>query len=95
MREKWIKLITVSLAALFLLSVAVLTVRNMVNYPDGFSLYENRKLAEPGTFSAENLLDGSLLQSMEPAFSDHMAFRDYWLKAYTVLQMEVLKKPMV
>ena len=95
MREKWLKLTTITLAALFLLSAAVLTVRNMVNYPDGFSMYENRKLAKPETFSAENLADGSLLQSLEPAFSDHMAFREYWLKAYTVLQMDVLKKPMV
>ena len=95
MREKWIKIATISLAALFLLSAAVLTVRNMVNYPDAFSLYENKKLSKPETFSGKSLSDGSFLQSMEPAFSDHMAFREYWLKAYTALQMDVLNKPIV
>ena len=95
MREKWIKIATISLAALFLLSAAVLTVRNMANYPDAFSLYENKKLSKPETFSGKSLSDGSFLQSMEPAFSDHMAFREYWLKAYTALQMDVLNKPIV
>ena len=95
MREKRIKWVILSLAALFLLAAAGWTVWNMIHYPDGFSLYENRNLEKPEQFSAETLLDGSFLQSMEPAFSDHFALREYWLKAYTVLQMDVLRKPVV
>ena len=95
MREKWIKIGTLTLAALFLAAVSLLTVRNMIQYPDGYTVYENRSLSNVQPASVETVLDGSFLQSVEPAFSDHLALREYWLKAYTVLQKDLLQKPVV
>ncbi len=95
MKQRWIKISTLVLAALFLVSVTALTAGGLLHNPKGYSLYENRSLAVPETFSVETVLDGSFLQSLEPVFSDHITLRDYWLKLYTFLQVEVLRKPAV
>jgi len=95
MRERWIKIGTLSLVALFLVSAACLAIRHMARYPAAYTLYENRTLQEMADPTPETLLDGSFLQSLEPAVSDHFALREYWLKAYTFLQMEILGKPVV
>lgn len=95
MKQRWIKIGTLVLAAVFLVSVAVLTAWGLLHNPNGYSMYENRNLAVPETFSAETVLDGTFLQSLEPVFSDHITLRDYWLKLYTFLQMEVLQKQTV
>lgn len=95
MREKWIKIGTLAVAALFLAAVSLLTVWGLLTNPAGYSFYENRALAVPAELSADTLLDGSFLQSLEPVFADHIVARDYWLKAYTMLQMDVLQKSVV
>lgn len=94
MKQQWMKIGTLVLAALFLVSVAVLTLIKLDRTP-AYLTYENRFQTVPEPFTAATALDGRFLQSMEPAFSDHITFRDYWLKLYTYLQMEVLRKPAV
>lgn len=94
MKQRWIKIATLVLAALFLVSVAAITVSKIDRNP-AFLTYENRYQSVPETVSSETVLDGTFLQSLEPVFSDHITLRDYWLKLYTFLQMEVLQKQTV
>ena len=94
MKQRWIKIATLVLAALFLVTVAVLTVSKIDRNP-AFLTFENRYQSVPKTVSSEAVLDGTFLQSLEPVFSDHITLRDYWLKLYTFLQMEVLQKQTV
>ena len=62
--------------------------------PD-YSYWENRSLEPFPEITAEGILDGSLFQSVERYFSDHMAGRDRILTLNTRAELELLQKPVV
>lgn len=87
-----IDILTLSAFAAALFGILTLTV--LKDKPE-YSIFENRTLAPVPTFSAQALFDGSYFSAWETWFSDRVAGRGTMLSAYTALQMDVLKKPVV
>ncbi len=57
-----------------------------------YSFYENRNLATVPEYSTEELFNGTYLPKWETYLSDHIAFRDEMIYAYTYLNANVFKK---
>ena len=57
-----------------------------------YSFYENRNLATVPEYSTKEFLNGSYLPKWETYLSDHIAFRDEMIYAYTYLNANVFKK---
>ena len=76
----------------FLFGVAALTLL----MPKAWSsYYENRSLTQMPTLTAESFLSGDYFDSLESYLTDHVPFRSYLLKLQTLLQLEVLRQPVV
>ena len=76
----------------FLGTVAALT---LLLPKERSSYYENRALAQKPAFSWESFLSGDYFQQWETYFTDHVAFRSYLLKLQTILQLDLLRQPVV
>lgn len=78
-----------------LLLVPALTLYGLVKSPSGWSVEENRALADVPEVSLQNMLDGTLVQNLETFYSDHIFARRQLLKLDTLLQMKLLRRPIV
>ena len=67
---------------------------NVTNYTD-YSYYENRNLAAFPEKDKAAVLDGSFFSSVETWCRDHLAERDAILTEHTLLNMNVLDRPVV
>ena len=61
-----------------LLLVPVLTLYGLVKSPSGWSVEENRALADVPEASLQSMLDGTLVQNLETFYSDHIFARRQW-----------------
>ena len=78
-----------------LLLVPALTLYGLVKSPSGWSVEENRALADVPEVSLQSMLDGTLVQNLETFYSDHIFARRQLLKLDTLLQMKLLRRPIV
>ena len=78
-----------------LLLVPALTLYGLVKSPSGWSVEENRALADVPEVSLQSMLDGTLVQNLETFYSDHIFARRQLLKLDTLLQMKLLHRPAV
>ena len=78
-----------------LLLVPALTLYGLVKSPSGWSVEENRALADVPEASLQGMLDGTLAQDLETFYSDHIFARRQLLKLDTLLQMKLLHRPAV
>ena len=78
-----------------LLLVPALTLYGLVKSPSGWSVEENRALADVPEGSLQSMLDGTLVQNLETFYSDHIFARRQLLKLDTLLQMKLLHRPAV
>ena len=78
-----------------LLLVPALTLYGLVKSPSGWSVEENRALADVPEGSLQSMLDGTLVQNLETFYSDHIFARRQLLKLDTLLQMKLLRRPIV
>lgn len=62
---------------------------------DDYSIYENRSLASFPQYSNELLLSGHYSRAWENYLSDHIIGRNIMLSAYTLLELDILKKSVV
>ena len=60
-----------------------------------YSYYENRTLAAMPTFTAERVLNGEYFTGLENYLRDHAAGRETVLKLKTLLDLSVLRRPVV
>ena len=73
-----------------LLLVPALTLYGLVKSPSGWSVEENRALADVPEVSLQSMLDGTLVQNLETFYSDHIFARRQLLKLDTLLQMKCM-----
>ena len=66
-----------------LLLVPALTLYGLVKSPSGWSVEENRALADVPEVSLQSMLDGTLAQNLETFYSDHIFARRQLLKLST------------
>ena len=75
--------------------VPALTAAECLLAPSGWSVYENRALAPVPEHSLSAVLSGRTADGIESFLSDHLVRRNLWLKAYTALELDVLRSPVV
>ena len=80
---------------LALLLVPALTLWGLARSPSGWSVEENRALADMPQISAASILDGTLAQESESFYKDHIFARRRILKLDTAIQMKLLRRPVV
>ena len=83
----------VFLAALFL--VPLLSAYALLSSPLGWSVEENRALADVPQLTAETALDGTFAQDAEDFYKDHIFARRLLLKLDTAMQIKLLRRPVV
>lgn len=85
-------LIKHKLTILFLLLIFMFPLLTAMRHNINISHIENRTLASLPSYSKENLLSGEYFKGWDDYISDHIFGRDYLIKSYTLLNMEILKK---
>ena len=77
---------------LFLILIFAIPVLTYLNLDSDVSNIENRKLAAMPEYTRCSLLSGEYFEDIEEYISDHIYLRDEWIKSYTLLNMNLLKK---
>lgn len=93
--ENITKVSSVLVTVCFVLILATLLVMTVSDFDETFSFYENRNLAVFPKADAEGISDGSYFTAIGEFVKDHAASREIMLKASTVLDLKVLKRPVV
>ncbi len=70
----------ITVIALFLVSLALITVASIFNPVSQYSESENRTLAQMPEISGESILDGSFTKGYEEFVVDQFVWRDGWIK---------------
>ncbi len=94
-REKISKISSVLVTVSFLIVLLALAVLTVLNSDETFSFFENRNLATFPVLSAENVADGTYFTAVGEFVKDHAAAREVMLKASTLLDLKVLRRPVV
>lgn len=81
--------------ALGLAAILALSIYQYQTAPISWSVEENRALASSPEFSLRAIWDGSYITSLESFFRDHIFSRTKLLKLETLLQIDVLRRPVV
>lgn len=79
---------------IFLVGLAAIPVATILGPKSGVSFWENRELADMPPLTTEGILDGSFFDEIETVFSDHIAWRDTFLKLNTWADLR-LGRPVV
>lgn len=90
-----VKKSSVFCAASFLAFLALASLVTTVRPKEAYSYYENRSLASFPQYTAESVADGSYFSSVEDYCIDHAAGRNTILKLKTVLDKDILRRPVV
>ena len=80
---------------LVLVLVPVLTARECLTAPSGWSVYENRALASLPDHSLSAILSGRTADGIESFLKDHVFRRNDWLRLYTAWELNVRRSPVV
>lgn len=81
--------------AAFIICLFAVPVLTLKREKADYSIYENRALATFPQFTSELLFNGWYTQAWENYLTDHMVGRNSMLAAYTDMQLNLLKKPVV
>jgi hypothetical protein len=79
---------------IFLLGLAAVPVCTLLEPKSTSSYWENRSLSSVPELTAEGVLDGSYFDALETYFSDHIVYRDTFLKLHTWIDLR-LGRPVV
>ncbi len=90
-----IKKSSIFCVASFLAFIALASAVTPVRPKEAYSYYENRSLASFPQHTAESVDDGSYFSAVEDYFIDHSAGRNTILKFKTILDKDILKRPVV
>lgn len=96
--KKFEKFCRIALCAVFLaviFGIFALTAYRMKTNYQGYSYFENRNLTPFPEVKAETVLDGTFFSDFEDWMRDHVAGRGAVLKYHTLLNMDVLRRPVV
>ena len=80
---------------LALLLIPALTLFGLLRSPSGWSVEENRALADLPQASMQAVWDGTLTQDAEQFYKDHILARRLLLKLDTAIQIRLLRRPVV
>lgn len=79
---------------IFLVFLAAVPIGTVLAPKSGYTFWENRQLADIPNLTAEEVLDGSFFTQVESCFSDHIVWRDSFMKLNTWLDLK-LERPVV
>lgn len=86
------KLLKYKLILIFILVIFTVPILTAMRHSVNISNIENRTLAQLPKYSNEKLLSGEYFNEWENYISDHIIGRNYLIKSYTLLNMNVLGK---
>lgn len=86
------KIEKINMLIMFLGIIFLIPILTFIQKDKDISLVENRALAEKPAFSKRALYEGEYFTKWETYLSDHIFARDYWVKAYTYINMFALDK---
>lgn len=92
MKQQITKLSKYSLTVLFIIIIFSVPILTKLKPHRSISTFENRALATLPACNKDTLLSGEYFNSWEDYLSDHIIGRNTWLKIYTNLNMNILKK---
>lgn len=90
--KKMKKLSDYNLSILFIIIIFFIPILTKIHPHTDISSFENRTLATPPIFNRETLSSGEYFDNWEEYLSDHIVGRNRWLKLYTYLNMNILRK---
>jgi len=94
-RENIAKASSVFVTVCFLLFLLILAVMTVLDFDETESFFENRNLATFPILSTEGVSDGTYFTAVGEFVKDHAAAREVMLKASTLLDLKVLRRPVV
>ncbi|MBP5167228.1 MAG: hypothetical protein ILP09_08235 [Oscillospiraceae bacterium] len=93
--SKLINTLSIIFVAGILLFLAISGAAALLRRPDADSYYENRRLASKPQASLSGVMDGSYFSSWNSFIQDHAPGRNTLLRLETLLNLKVLRRPVV
>lgn len=94
-QEKCKKASAVAVSAVFLAMLLAFGVMTCLGFDEDHSFFENRSLATMPSLTLEGVLDGSYFTAVGEFIKDHAAARDELIAANTVIDIKLLRRPVV
>ena len=89
------KIVQILVVLIFMLFTTVAAVTTLIKPKEYYSYFENRSLNQKPVFERSAFIDGRYFEELESYFADHTALRTTLLKVETLMDLHLLKRPVV